>query len=162
MKQELNIYVDGSHLDKQNNGRLGVGGILVKPSSGSLGKSLETFAHELTSEYMRSEYGALKCSNPSAELVAVLFALREFKGIFKNIEKIKIHADYIGVREWCNGAWKIKEPYIKKIKEAIDKEIKQQGLLGKIEYVWVRGHQKNNNEPETYWNNQADLLAKGE
>lgn len=26
----INIYTDGSHLDKQNNGRLGCGGVMVK------------------------------------------------------------------------------------------------------------------------------------
>lgn len=155
------IYIDGSHLDKQNNGRLGIGGIIIDPSMpGTLGIRGK-FSRELTPEYMRTEFGAIKCSNPSAELTAVLFAIREFKSLLSGKSEAIIFADYIGVREWMTGKWKIKEPYIKKIKEAIDKEIKSQGLTGRLSFEWVRGHQKGNN-PDVIWNNYADILAKGQ
>ena len=54
MKQ-FDIYIDGSHLDKQNNGRLGVGGVLVdlNDSGNKMGKLLNKFSTELTPEYMK-------------------------------------------------------------------------------------------------------------
>ena len=61
------------------------------------------------------------------------------------------------------GTWKIKEPYIKKIKEEIDKEIKKKGLEGRIRFEWVKGHQnKSCMDSDAYWNNMVDLLAKGQ
>ena len=73
------IYTDGSHLDKQNNGRLGCGGVMVDRSGPGMGKLLGSFSVELEPGRMLSEFGAQKCSNPSAELVGVLEALRRLK-----------------------------------------------------------------------------------
>lgn len=162
MKQ-FDIYIDGSHLDKQHNGRLGIGGVLVDLNDGTKkGKMLNKFSIELTPEYMKFSFGADKCSNPSAELTALLHALYQFKGSYGQNDKIVIHADYLGVKEWMTGNWKIKEPYIARIKADIDKEINKQGLQGRIEYKWVKGHQKDNSNPDVYWNNFVDSLAKGE
>lgn len=161
MKQ-FDIYIDGSHLDKQHNGRLGIGGVLVDlNSTEKMGKLLNKFSIELTPEYMKFSFGADKCSNPSAELTALLQALYQFKGSYGPNDKIVIHADYLGVKEWMTGTWKIKEPYIARIKADIDKEINKQGLQGRIEYKWVKGHQKDLNNPDVYWNNFVDSLAKG-
>jgi len=156
----LDIYIDGSHLDKQHNGRLGVGGILV----GSGKKvAIDSFSEELTQEYMGHAFGAVKCSNPSAELTALLKALQHFKKHLKTAGEIVVHADYLGVREWQTGAWKIKEPYIARIKQEIDKEITRQHLENRISYEWVKGHQnKSVLDPDAFWNNQVDLLAKGQ
>lgn len=162
MKQ-FDIYIDGSHLDKQHDGRLGVGGALVDLSGGgTMGKLINKFAIELTPKYMSISFGASKCSNPSAELVALLIALREFKGSFGPNDLVVVHADYLGVREWMTGAWKIKEPYIARIKNDIDEEISKQELRNRIKFQWVRGHQKDNSNPDVYWNNFVDTLAKGE
>lgn len=163
MKQ-FDIYIDGSHLDKQNNGRLGVGGVLVdlNDSGNKMGKLLNKFSTELTPEYMKLSFGADKCSNPSAELTALLHALYQFKGSYGPNDKIVVHADYLGVKEWMMGNWKIKEPYIARIKSDIDREITKQGLQGRIEFKWVKGHQKDNTNPDVYWNNFVDSLAKGE
>ena len=158
--KRLDIYTDGSHLDKLNNGRLGVGGILVGDNKKTV---IDTFSEELKPEYMLSEFGAQKCSNPSAELAALLFALRHFKSHLKSATKIVVHADFVGQKSWMEGTWRIKEPYIQKIKNEIDDEIKSQGLQGKISYEWVKGHQnKSVLDPDAYWNNAVDLLAKGE
>lgn len=160
MKQ-YDIYIDGSHLDKQNNGRLGVGGVLVDLSQSSPGKLLDKFSMELAPEYMLNKFGSSNCSNPSAELTALLKALQEFKDSYDNNSIIVVHADYLGVKEWMTGNWRVKEPYIAKIKAAIDKEINDQGLKGKIQFRWVKGHQKDNSNPDIYWNNYVDKLAKG-
>ena len=71
--KEVHIYTDGSHIDKQHNGRLGCGGILV-----IFGKQVDTFGIELSKEFMKDRFGADYCSNPSAELVAIYFALGTF------------------------------------------------------------------------------------
>ena len=159
--KKIDVYTDGSHLDKLNNGRLGCGGIMVDRSAGGLGKELDRFSMELKPEYMKQEFGADKCSNPTAEMVGALMALRNFN--FPPDTEIIIKADYSGVREWYMGTWKIKEPYIKKIKEEIDKEIKKKGLEGRIRFEWVKGHQnKSCMDSDAYWNNMVDLLAKGQ
>ena len=155
---EYHIYTDGSHVDKFNNGRLGCGGVLVKD-----GKALDTFGVELPASFMKEKFGAEQCSNPSAELVAVYFALNSFEKYLKGADSIVIHADYVGVGNWMNGYWQTKEPYIKAIKETNIKEIQRQKLNGKIKYSWVRGHQTNYKEgSDAYWNNYVDKLAKGE
>lgn len=164
MKQ-YDIYIDGSHLDKQNNGRLGIGGVIVDLSGPGMGRKIDEFSMELNPEYMNITFGATKCSNPSAELTALLFALYNFKKLIKQADLIVVHADYIGVKSWMEGAWKIKEPYIVRIKNDIDSEIIKQGLTGKILYSWVRGHQSASavkTNPDAYWNNYVDRLAKGE
>ena len=97
MKQ-FDIYTDGSHLDKQNNGRLGIGGVLIDPTGPGMGTMLNKFSIELTPEYMNLSFGAQKCSNPSAELVAVLHALYEFRGSWGPNDIVVVHADYLGVR----------------------------------------------------------------
>ena len=162
MKDRLDIYIDGSHLDKQNNGRLGIGGVIVdmdvKIGHGNI---LNEFSQELIPEYMKITFGADKCSNPSAELCALLHALYNIKKEIRGAKKIVVHADYMGVREWMTGNWKIKEPYIMRIKDDIDQEIYNQGLRGRIQYEWVRGHQTDGSN-DTYWNNYVDKLAKGE
>lgn len=163
--KKLDIYIDGSHLDKQNNGRLGCGGVIIDPEGfGRMGQMLSKFSIELIPEYMKMSYGADKCSNPSAELMALLMALQNFNGVIKDAGPnimIVVHADYIGVREWMTGSWRIKEPYIIRIKNDIDQEISKQGLKNRIKYEWIRGHQSDVTNPDIYWNNFVDKLAKG-
>ena len=156
---KISIYTDGSHLDKLNNGRLGCGGVMIEDKSSGYGKLIDSFGTELTPSYMIKEYGSDKCSNPTAEMIGVLCALKKFN-VPSNAKEIVIYADYIGVREWCNNKWKIKEPYIKKVKQQIDDIIGQKNLVGKIRFEWVKAHQKSINK-DSYWNNYVDLLAKG-
>ncbi len=155
--KSVHIYTDGSHLDKQHKGRLGCGGVLVIDN-----KLVDTFGIELPPEYMNKNFGCSTCSNPSAELIAVYFALLAFEKHLKGVDEITIHADYIGVGNWMTGSWKIKEPYIKSIKLLVDSEIKRQNLTGKIKYNWVKGHQAGPLPgTDAYWNNFVDKLAKG-
>lgn len=161
----LTIYTDGSHLDKQNNGRLGCGGIAVDFSKPYNKQEVGRFSQELIPEFLRLNYGTDKCSNPSAELLGVYCALVHFKSLIKNYDKIIFKADYNGVQMWMTKRWRIKEPYIQKMKDDIDQEIKDQELQGKVEFDWVKGHQtKVNRElnPDGYWNNYVDLVAKGQ
>jgi ribonuclease HI len=163
--KRFDIYIDGSHLDKQNNGRLGIGGVLVDLSGPGMGKLVNEFSIELIPEYMKLTFGADKCSNPSAELTALLISLQKFKKLYGTSDIVVVHADYIGVKSWMEGSWKIKEPYIARIKNDIDEEINKQGLRGRISYEWVKGHQSSNaikTNPDAFWNNYVDQLAKGE
>ena len=163
--KRYDIYIDGSHLDKQNNGRLGIGGVFIDQSGPGMGRLIGEFSMELSPEYMKLIFGADKCSNPSAELTALLIALQKFKGLSGNSDMLVIHADYIGVKSWMEGSWKIKESYIARIKSDIDDEIIKQGLKGRISYEWVKGHQNSiavKKDPDAYWNNYVDRLAKGE
>jgi len=163
MKQ-LDIYTDGSHL-KKGSGRLGIGGVLVDlTQQGPLGKMIEEFGVELIPSDLKKEFGpgAETCSNPTAELTAVLISLRNFLDQLKTADIVYVHADYIGVREWMMGNWKVKEPYIAEVKKAIEDLIHGEGLDGKIKYAWVKGHQpKSLTNPDIYWNNYVDELAKG-
>lgn len=163
--KRLDIYIDGSHLNKQNKGddRLGCGGVLVNLEGPGMGTLLDSFSIQLLPDYMKMSFGAISPSNPSAELVAVLQALQHFRKDLKGVEEIVIHADYMGVSEWMEGRWRVKEPYIARIKDAVIEEIGRQGLRGKVRFSWVKGHQKNiNSSPDAYWNAEADLRARGD
>ena len=153
----VNIYTDGSHL-KHTTGRLGIGGILVEPPY----TEVDSFSQEVSVDYLKRNYGTSDVSNPTCEMLAALFALKEFRKTIKKFDEIHIKADYEGVRSWNMGLWKTKAPYIAKIKKEIDEEIKRQGIQDKIRFDWVKGHQnKSVLDPDAFWNNKVDLLAKG-
>lgn len=169
MSENYDIFTDGSHLEKNKkmNGRLGCGGVLVCRGNGgvgSLGRGslVGQFGKELAPDYLKKEFGADECSNPTAEMIGVLQAIMEFGPSIPKDAQITVYADYIGVKFWMEGKWRIKEPYIKKVKEAIDRAIKDQHLTGRIKYEWVKGHQSPSANREAYWNNVVDGLAKGE
>ena len=151
------IFTDGSHLDKQNNGRLGIGGVILREGDS---KILDEFSEELTKDFMLMEYGTVTASNPTAEMIAVLRALQKFRPIIKSPNNtVRVYADYIGVQNFLSGNWKTKEPYIKKIKDLILEEIQRQGYS--VEFHWVKGHQSVMSR-EAKWNNYVDKLAKGQ
>ena len=155
----IDIYTDGSHLDKLNNGRLGCGGVMVERTDNGYGKVLQEFGKELEKDFLIKKYGTDNCSNPTAEMLGVLVALTEFRIPIGS--EVIIHADYIGVKEWMNGNWKIKEPYIAKVKSEIDEIIRRKGI--NISFDWVKAHQpKSSLNRDAYWNNYVDLLAKGQ
>lgn len=155
--KKFKIYTDGSHL-KHTTGRLGIGGILLDERG-----VVDSFSMEISIEYLKKTYGTSDVSNPTCEMLATLFALRNFKKYFGSRDQICMKADYNGVQNFILGNWKIKAPYIQKIKDEIDKEIDSQNLRGRIYFEWVKGHQKKSVlDPDAYWNNQVDLLAKGQ
>lgn len=152
--RDVVIYTDGSHFKGgSGSGRLGCGGVMIVD-----GKVVDKFSIEATPKFLMDEYGTVLVSNPTMEMLGALLALRQFKSNFKTGDKIVLKADYIGVRDWCTGKWKTKEPYIKAIKDDILEEIKSQKL--NLTFEWVKGHQKGNS-PDVVFNNMVDLLAKG-
>ena len=159
--RSLVIYTDGSHFKtKIGSGRLGIGGVLIDDSNK---RRLDQFSEEINEDYLIKTLKTSYVSNPTMELLAVLKALQYFKDSIDQDDIITLKADYIGVSKWLNGEWRIKEPYIAKINNEIQKEIKDQKLKGRINFAWVKGHQKLSvSDPDTYWNNYVDKLAKGE
>ena len=149
----IEVYTDGSHLDKQNNGRLGCGGVMVDGF-----KKIDEFSQELTPDWLKKNYRTDKVSNPTAEMLGVLIALRNFD--FPKEGDVTFRCDYIGVPSWLLGKWRVKEPYLQAIKNDIEYEIRRKGLVGRIHFEWVKAHQKSATR-EAYWNNYVDLLAKG-
>lgn len=154
---KIEIYTDGSHFKGNGgNGRLGIGGVLVKK-----GTVVNKFSTEITKQYLKLYYGTDDCSNPTMEMLAVLYALYNFKENIGDHDSVEIKMDYLGVKEWMTGAWKINKTYISKIKNDIDEEIKNQGLKGRISFTWIKSHQKGD-DPDIVFNNMVDILAKGE
>lgn len=153
--KDLTIYTDGSHFKgRYGSNRLGCGGVLVRD-----GILLDKFSLEVSPDFLKTEYGTSQVSNPTTEMLGVLVALRKFGNSLKRGDSVIIKADYVGVRDWCTGKWKTKEPYIKAIKEDILKEIKKLGI--NVSFEWVKGHQSGNSA-DVRFNNMVDLLAKGQ
>lgn len=92
------------------------------------------------------------------EMLAVLESLKFFNRHIDRNDSVVVYADYIGVSKWLGREWKINKPYIQRIFYEIN------GLIRKdypnIEFKWCKGHQKIASR-DSYWNNEADKLAKG-
>ena len=157
MNKKLIIYTDGSHL-KHTSGRLGIGGVLLDEAENILGE----FSEELSIDWLRTNYGTSDVSNPTCEMLATLIALKKFGDQLKDCNEVVMKADYEGVQKFNMGLWKTKAPYIKKIKEETEKEIRKLDLTGKIKFEWVKGHQKKSIlSSDRIWNDYVDKLAKG-
>jgi ribonuclease HI len=159
---DLTVFTDGSHFkinNKSEIGRLGIGGVILNDKR----RRINQFSMEISRKYLEFNYGTQNCSNPTMELLAVLFALHNFKGNINPIEDtVTFKADYIGVSKWLNKEWKVKETHIARIFSDIQQTINRMGLKGKVKFEWVKGHQRYSADPDAYWNNYVDKLAKGE
>ena len=149
------IYTDGSHLNKLNNGRLGCGGVMINGND----QILKEFSKELDKNWLVKTLGTDKVSNPTAEMLGALIALKEFD--IPSNEQVTLFSDYTGVMASINGTWKIKDTYMRIIKEEIDKVLDQKNLRGRIKFEWVKGHQSGYSR-DAKWNNYVDKLAKGQ
>ena len=120
---KINIYTDGSHLDKLNKGRLGCGGIMVEmpDNDEELGKKIGEFSRELTPEWLEKTLGTKDVSNPTAELLGVLTALETFN--IPDNATVEVIADYNGVMGFLSGKWKSREVYIAKVVNKINDTI---------------------------------------
>lgn len=148
------IYTDGSHL-KHTTGRLGIGGILVDET----GKVIDRFSEEIDVDWLKQNYGTSDVSNPTCEMLATLRALKAFKRIIE-WKEVTMKADYQGCQRWTTGQWRCKMPYIKKINDEIQDEIRSQGL--KVSFEWVKGHQRGPAlGKDAMFNGMVDKLAKG-
>jgi ribonuclease HI len=152
------IYSDGSDF-KHKSGRLGIGALIIKEGTTQI---LDSFGTEISREYVKLFYGTDQCSNPTMEMLAALEALKRFKKFITSpLDQVIVKADYEGVTKWNKGEWKIKAPYIQKIRDNIKEAIKELGC--KVDFQWVKGHQSLSiKDGDAYWNNLVDKLAKGE
>ena len=74
--RKINIYTDGSHLNKQSgHGRLGCGGVMVEDTGEGFGKLLDKFSKELLPADLERDYGSSEVSNPTAEMIGALSRL---------------------------------------------------------------------------------------
>jgi ribonuclease HI len=155
--KKLTIYTDGSHL-KHTTGRLGIGGVLVDEN----GDKLDEFSKEINTDYLRDLLGTVDVSNPTCELLANLFALEQFEEYLKDCSEVYMVADYEGVQKFNLKQWKARLPYIKKIVDLTEQEVKKQKLEKRLKYRWVKGHQRSILDIDGMWNDYVDKLAKGQ
>lgn len=156
--RRLQLYTDGSHLDKQHGGRLGEGSVLVEEKKNVLAFRGE----EITPSFIKEHFGQdAQPSKPTAELLAVLNGLRMARDLILPSDRLTVIADYVGVSKWLNGEWEAKSAEIRKTLEEINDEIKKQNLAGRISFKWIPGHQKEDN-PDARYNALTDRLARGE
>lgn len=150
------IYTDGSHL-KRTTGRLGIGGVLLDEAEDNV---LEKFSEEIETGWLEKNYGTSDVSNPTCEMLATLWALREFGKKFKPGDEVVMKSDYTGCKYFNEGQWRAKLPYIIQLRDETKAEISK--LKIKVSFEWVKGHQaKSVKSKDAYWNNFVDLLAKG-
>jgi ribonuclease HI len=148
-KSILNVYTDGSHSKGNGDGYLGFGayceyrGVEYTLSQACTPKVMKRFG--IKEEDFKS------CSNPTAELLAFAYALRELKGVGSSMTLI-FYIDYIGVEAWMTGTWNATKPYISAVRDYGLKLIKRYKL--NVEYVHVSGHSG------CAGNEAADAMAK--
>ena len=92
------------------------------------------------------------------EMLAVLESLKSFSRHISINDSVVVYADYLGVSKWLNKEWKINKPYIQRIFYEINEIVRK--CYPNIQFRWCRGHQKATTR-DSYWNNEADKLAKG-
>ena len=151
------IYSDGSDFKKTNH-RLGIGAVLIQEDKNGLGKKVDELSQEISLDYVKTVYGTSDCSNPTMEMLAVLESLKSFSRHISINDSVVIYADYLGVSKWLNKEWKINKPYIQRIFYEINEIVRK--CYPNIQFRWCRGHQKATTR-DSYWNNEADKLAKG-
>ena len=144
----LNVYTDGSDRD----GRLGIGAFCAYDNK----------EYRYASTCKLSKYNITeKCSNPTAEFIAVtevvkMFTNRNSKFGYPIIQEIHVWTDYNGIPKWISGEFGCNEPHIKKIKSIFDAVLKDLPKTVKLIVKWVKGH------AGFYGNEQADKCAGGE
>lgn len=155
--ETVEIYTDGSH-KKVRGGYKGIGAYAVYK-----GKEYKFSAEAdvpMLEQYNIHPSLLNTISNPTLEFLAFAETLRN---IYLNIPRghQPIHfifrIDYIGVAKWLSGEWKVKEQYIKNIKEKAMfflQEIQELSPGTQIEIQHVHGHSGN------LGNDAADFLAK--
>lgn len=141
----IDIYTDGSHQRAKN--YLGFG-IYCKYNDVEY-----SLSQQCTPELMKTYEITEDClSNPSSEYAAFAEALKIFAKVKLHKDStLTFYADYIGVKNWTEGSWKAKKPYIIKIRNRCLELMKQIGCNIKI--VHINGHSGNVN------NDKADKLA---
>jgi len=135
---ECIAFVDGSYNEDQKKSGYGA---IVFDSSKEKNMLYKAFHSDYKPDFV-------KLRNVSAELEAVKDSI--LLAIEKEMKKITIYFDYIGISEWANGNWKAK----KQITKEYVKFINEKKSYIDIGFIKVPAH-----EGVTY-NEEADKLAK--
>jgi ribonuclease HI len=138
------IYTDGSH--QRAFDYLGVGAWCLWAGEEY------SYSAKVTREILDSYgvTGEAECSNPTAEFIAFAQILKKFENR-KPVVPIVFVCDYVGVKNWMEGAWQAKEPHIATILSTCQRIVKT--VEGVVKFEWVRGHSGNDG------NTCADKLA---
>ena len=132
---EYSIYCDGAYSFSRKTSGSGV--VIIKD-----GKIITKF-------YKKFEKG----TNNTAELCAVILAMRSFKA---PIDKVIIYSDSMYIIGTINEGWNRKKN--KKLWEEFDNSYEYlKKLCPDITFIWVKGH--NTGDIHSYYNNIADELA---
>lgn len=134
----MNIFTDGAYSSSHSQG--GVGIVVLDDN--------ENIIWQYSNMYKN-------CTNNQMEIVAVILALRYIR---ESIDSINIYTDSMLVIGWLTKNWK-RNKNQKLLKEADNQLERVSKLCPKIEFIHVKGHQKDDTF-ETKWNNYVDKLAQ--
>lgn len=132
-------------------------GTIVAYTDGSYKEKINTYSYGLVviqgMEVIHQEGGkgthpeATQMRNVAGELQGAMKAMQY--AVRAGVNRLVIFHDYQGVACWVTGEWKAKNA----MTQAYRNFMKRMGELVKMEFVWVRGHNKNE------YNEMADRLA---
>jgi ribonuclease HI len=135
-KDTLIAYVDGAYCKEITTEAYGAGIVLIHPNNYK--ETFSLIGHE-----------AVEMHNTAGELCSAMYAMKKAKD--NGYKKLKLHYDYVGIKNWLDGSWRTKNKYTKKYynyyKEYIEPFIE-------IEFFKVKSHSKD------HYNDEADFLAK--
>lgn len=135
---KLRIFTDGAYSSSRSQGGIGV--VILDNE--------EHILWQFSNMYKN-------CSNNQMEIVAVILALRYIQ---EPIDSITIYTDSMLVIGWLTKNWK-RNKNQKLLKEADNQLERVSKLCLRIEFIHVKGHQKDDTF-ETKWNNYVDKLAQ--
>ena len=134
-KDEMIAYVDGSF--DLDTGDFAYGLVLIDYQGQE-----ETFNGSMN----HPEYSLNR--NVAGEVFASMKAIE--LALERNIKRIYIHFDYMGIKAWAEGTWKTNKELTKNYKDFIDRH---RDLID-IKFIKVKAHSNNK------YNDMADSLAK--
>ena len=135
-KDTLIAYVDGAYCKNITTKAYGIGIVLIHPNNYK-----ETFS-------LKGKE-AIELHNVAAEICSAMHAMKKAKD--NGYKTLRLHYDYVGIKHWLDGTWKIKNKYIKMYYEFYRDRIEP---YLDVEFIKVKSHSKN------HYNDEADLLAK--
>lgn len=154
----LDVYTDGNH-DKGTDS-MGYG-VYALHEGHEYGLSQRADARHMELFFgMNAKMARSPWSNPTMELAGVAHVIKLCAMCQQRPSNqrllVRIHADYIGPRNWLSGAWRTRKPYIDHLVDFCRRRIEEASARGiDVIVLPVRGHA---GDPG---NDRADHLAKG-
>lgn len=133
----VDVYVDGSFNEKlQTYG----GGIVIL---------VDVLDEPLIQQVVGNDPVLIPYRNIAGELGAVITAMNTIDN-FTDVEKVRIHHDYVGIAYWITNQWQAKKALSSEYKRFMREFQKKFN----IEFIHVKGHSGDK------YNNMADKLAR--